>query len=133
MQEGVDLDFYEEILTLVDTLTINTISPLMWQVFYLIKEAFYRDAADYFAGRRIVCNRRAREEFVFFLFFCYDSEIMNCLHNYVVNDTPAFLSQPDRLEIVFEMCKHVIDRKSSADNAMKTKFFFFVFRSSLMI
>ncbi len=32
---------------------------------------------------------------------------MNCLHNYVVNDTPAFLSQPDRLEIVFEMCKHV--------------------------
>lgn len=36
---------------------------------------------------------------------------MNCLHNYVVNDTPAFLSQPDRLEIVFEMCKHVIDRR----------------------
>jgi len=24
----------------------------MWQVFYLIKEAFYRDAADYFAGKR---------------------------------------------------------------------------------
>ena len=45
------VDFYEEILTLVDTLTINTISPLMWQVFYLIKEAFYRDAADYFAGK----------------------------------------------------------------------------------
>jgi len=32
---------------------------------------------------------------------------MNCLHNYVVNDTPSFLSQPDRLETVFEMCKHV--------------------------
>jgi hypothetical protein len=45
------VDFYEEILTLIDTLTINTISPLMWQVFYLIKEAFYRDAADYFAGK----------------------------------------------------------------------------------
>jgi hypothetical protein len=44
-------DFYEEILTLVDTLTINTVSPLMWQVFYLIKEAFFRDAADYFAGK----------------------------------------------------------------------------------
>ncbi|CAF3475720.1 unnamed protein product [Rotaria sp. Silwood1] len=83
LRDGI-LDFYEEILTLIDTLTINTISPLMWQVFYLLKEAFYRDAADYFA------------------------EIMNCLHNYVVNDTPSFLSQPDRLEIVFEMCKHVI-------------------------
>lgn len=33
---------------------------------------------------------------------------MNCLHNYVVNDTPSFLSQPDRIETVFEMCKHVI-------------------------
>ncbi|UJR37907.1 hypothetical protein I4U23_030595 [Adineta vaga] len=83
LRDGI-LDFYEEILTLVDTLTINTISPLMWQVFYLIKEAFYRDAADYFA------------------------EIMNCLHNYIVNDTPSFLSQPDRLEIILEMCKHVI-------------------------
>ncbi|CAF1083384.1 unnamed protein product [Adineta steineri] len=83
LRDGI-LDFYEEILTLVDTLTINTVSPLMWQVFYLIKEAFFRDAADYFA------------------------EIMNCLHNYVVNDTPSFLAQPDRLETVFEMCKHVI-------------------------
>ncbi|CAF1060914.1 unnamed protein product [Adineta ricciae] len=83
LRDGI-LDFYEEILTLVDTLTINTVSPLMWQVFYLIKEAFYRDAADYFA------------------------EIMNCLHNYIVNDTPSFLSQPDRLEIILEMCKHVI-------------------------
>jgi hypothetical protein len=25
----------------------------MWQVFYLIKEAFYRDAADYFAGESL--------------------------------------------------------------------------------
>jgi hypothetical protein len=27
----------------------------MWQVFYLIKEAFYRDAADYFAGKKRIC------------------------------------------------------------------------------
>ena len=49
--DSFSIDFYEEILTLVDTLTINTISPVMWQVFYLIKDAFYRDAADYFAGK----------------------------------------------------------------------------------
>jgi hypothetical protein len=36
---------------------------------------------------------------------------MNCLHNYVVNDTPSFLSQPDRIETVFEMCKHVNNLK----------------------
>lgn len=50
------LDFYEEIFTLIDTLTINTVSPVMWQVFYLLKEAFYRDAADYFAGKKKVLN-----------------------------------------------------------------------------
>ncbi|CAF0777814.1 unnamed protein product [Didymodactylos carnosus] len=91
LKNGI-LDFYEEILTLIDTLTINNISPLMWQVFYVIKEAFFRDAADYFA------------------------EIMNCLHNYVTNDTQAFLSQPDRLEAVFEMCKHVITNDLGEDS-----------------
>ena len=34
---------------------------------------------------------------------------MNCLHNYVVNDTPTFLSQPDRIETVFEMLKPYFD------------------------
>jgi hypothetical protein len=48
---------------------------------------------------------------------------MNCLHNYVVNDTPAFLTQPDRLEIVFEMCKHVIHQQSNKTN-MIIDFFF---------
>lgn len=38
-----------------------------------------------------------------------DLEIMNCLHNYVMNDTPSFLAQSDRIETVFEMCKHVSD------------------------
>lgn len=33
---------------------------------------------------------------------------MSCLHNFIVNDTPAFLSQSDRIETIFEMCKHVI-------------------------
>jgi hypothetical protein len=42
---------------------------------------------------------------------------MNCLHNYVVNDTPSFLSQPDRIETVFEMCKHV-------NNFTKKKYLF---------
>jgi hypothetical protein len=48
---------------------------------------------------------------------------MNCLHNYVVNDTPAFLSQPDRLEIVFEMCKHVNHSRHQNTNI---KFVFFL-------
>jgi hypothetical protein len=39
---------------------------LMWQVFYLIKEAFYRDAADYFAGKKGFAF------YVLFYLFCYD-------------------------------------------------------------
>ena len=41
---------------------------------------------------------------------------MNCLHNYVVNDTPSFLSQSDRIETVFEMCKHVIVNELGEDS-----------------
>ena len=73
----------------------------MWQVFYLIKEAFFRDAADYFAGKKNFFVNTIDLIRNFFI------EIMNCLHNYVVNDTPSFLSQPNRIETVFEMCKHV--------------------------
>ena len=73
----------------------------MWQVFYLIKEAFFRDAADYFAGEIHTSKERPTIERFFSL------EIMSCLHNYIINDTPAFLSQADRIETVFEMCKHV--------------------------
>ncbi len=71
---------------------------------YPSNEAFFRDAADYFPGKIIV-----NASDIHCLFCLIISEIMNCLHNYVVNDTPSFLSQPDRIETVFEMCKHVSD------------------------
>jgi hypothetical protein len=60
---------------------------------------------------------------------------MNCLHNYVVNDTPSFLSQPDRLEIIFEMCNHVSDyRLLRFENYFELLMkFYFIYRLSLMI
>ena len=35
-------------------------------------------------------------------------ELMPVLHNYVMIDTNAFLSEPTRLEVVFKMIKQVI-------------------------
>lgn len=43
-------DYYEEMLTLLDLFTVETVSPVMWQIFGLIYEAFQRDGFDYFSG-----------------------------------------------------------------------------------
>lgn len=37
----------------------------------------------------------------------YFIDIMPALHNYVTVDTPAFLSNPNRLLAMFDMCKSV--------------------------
>lgn len=37
----------------------------------------------------------------------YFIDIMPALHNYVTVDTPAFLSNPNRLLAMFDMCKTV--------------------------
>jgi hypothetical protein len=42
---------------------------------------------------------------------------MPVLHNYVMVDTPAFLSEPSRLEIVFKMIKQVLDANVDDDEA----------------
>ena len=44
------VEFYEDILSIVCTCTCFEISQSMWTVFYMIFEAFQRDAFDYFAG-----------------------------------------------------------------------------------
>ncbi|KAJ7371004.1 importin-7 [Desmophyllum pertusum] len=60
----------------------------MWTVFYMLYEAFQRDAFDYFA------------------------EMMPCLHNYITVDTPAFLANPKNLEVVYNMCKKMLTESS---------------------
>ena len=43
-------EFYEDILSIICTCTCFEISESMWSVFYMLYEAFQRDAFDYFAG-----------------------------------------------------------------------------------
>lgn len=44
-------DYYEEMLSLLDLFTVETISPAMWQMLGIIYEAFTRDGYDYFSGK----------------------------------------------------------------------------------
>ena len=43
-------DYYEEMLSLLDLFTADTISPAMWQIMGVLYEAFARDGFDYFSG-----------------------------------------------------------------------------------
>ena len=64
------MEFYEEALSLCCDLTINRVSPNMWQLLEVIYSVFNRDGVDYFI------------------------EMMPVLHNYVTVDTATFLANP---------------------------------------
>ena len=64
-------------------LTTKTITPDMWQMLGVIYQLFKKHGVDYFV------------------------DMMPCLHNYVTVDTPAFLSNPDYILAMFDMCKTV--------------------------
>ncbi|XP_064603784.1 importin-7-like [Liolophura sinensis] len=83
LQQNI-LDFYEEVLTLIYSLTGTHISNHLWQVFKMLYDMFQKDGIDYF------------------------TEMMPALHNYVTVDTPAFLSNPENLQIIYNMCKTVL-------------------------
>lgn len=79
-QESV-MDFYEEACSLVYDLTAEKIPPCMWQMLELMYQVFQNDGFDYFV------------------------EMMPALHNFVTVDTEAFLSNPNHLLAIFNMCK----------------------------
>ena len=81
------IDFYEETFSLVYDLTAKSITPEMWQMLELIYQVFKKDGIDYFV------------------------DIMPVLHNYVTVDTKEFLSNPNRLLALFDMCKTVIKQR----------------------
>ncbi|CAI8028552.1 Importin-7 [Geodia barretti] len=83
LQNGV-MDFYEEMLSLMDLFTTSSVSPQMWQLLPIIYDTFCRDGFDFF------------------------SEMMGVIYNYVRVDTDVFLSNPKHLEIVVTMCKKVL-------------------------
>lgn len=70
-------------MSLVYILTSKTVSEDMWKVLELMYQLFNKDGFDYF------------------------TDMMPSLHNYVTVDTPAFLSNNNRILAMFNMCKSV--------------------------
>jgi hypothetical protein len=87
------MDFYEELFSLLNTLTGRQISDNMWQILYLIYDIFQNDAADYF------------------------TDLMPVLHNYVMVDTNAYLADPQRMDTVLKMIKQVLNANVEDDEA----------------
>jgi hypothetical protein len=87
------IDFYEELFSLVCTLTARQISERMWSVLYILHDLFQQDAADYF------------------------TELMPVMHNYVMVDTKSFLAEPKRLECCFNIIKQVLNSNVEDDEA----------------
>ncbi|XP_030844943.1 importin-7 isoform X1 [Strongylocentrotus purpuratus] len=83
--------FYEEVFSLIFSMTCTHVSPPLWEVFYYLFETFAADGFDFFV------------------------EMMPALHNYVTTDPTAFVSQPKHLQIVYEMCKKVLTEETDED------------------
>ncbi|XP_076310776.1 importin-7 msk isoform X2 [Tachypleus tridentatus] len=90
LSQGV-LEFYEEAMSLVYSLTCNYISSDMWKVFEMIYHTFQKNGFDYF------------------------TDMMPALHNFVTVDTPAFISNHNHLLVIYDMCKTVLTGDACED------------------
>lgn len=70
-------------MSLVYDLTSKKISADMWKILELMYQLFQKDGFDYFI------------------------DMMPALHNYIIVDTPAFLSNENYILAMFNMCKAV--------------------------
>jgi len=78
------IEYYEELLALIHSLTCTVISERMWLVFPMLYELFEQDNTEYF------------------------TDMMPALHNYVTVDEKTFLSTPKYLETIYNMCKKIL-------------------------
>ncbi|KAK3874176.1 hypothetical protein Pcinc_016350 [Petrolisthes cinctipes] len=85
------MEFYEEALGLVYSLTSTRISPDLWKCYEMMYQMFKNDGFDYF------------------------TEMMPALHNYVTVDTEGFLSSEARVAAIFDMCKTIMTQDCGED------------------
>jgi len=85
------MEFYEEAMSLSCDLTTKHVSENMWKMLGVMYTVFTRDAFDYF------------------------SDLMPALHNYITVDTPAFLSNPDYMMVMYNMSKTMLEAEPGED------------------
>ena len=85
------MEFYEEAMSLSCDLTSKRISPDMWKMLEVMYTVFQRDGFDYF------------------------SDMMPALHNYITVDTATFLTSPDYMMAMYNMCKTMLEGDPGED------------------
>uniref|UniRef100_A0A2K5HQL9 Importin N-terminal domain-containing protein n=1 Tax=Colobus angolensis palliatus TaxID=336983 RepID=A0A2K5HQL9_COLAP len=88
---------YEEIFSLVCSLTCQQVSPQMWQLLPLVFEVFQQDGFDYF------------------------TDMMPLLCNYVTVLSKTLLSDTKYLEMIYSMCKKVLTGVAGEDAECQCK------------
>ncbi|GMT32337.1 hypothetical protein PFISCL1PPCAC_23634, partial [Pristionchus fissidentatus] len=89
-----NIDYYDDVLMLVQSLISTQVSVPLWDTFMDIYNAFM-------AGNNSV------------MIF---ADITSVLHLYITTDTEQFLARPERLNCVLEMCKLVIEDMNQGDD-----------------
>lgn len=89
-----NVDYYDDVLMLIQSLTASYISEPMWEVFNDVYNMFKQD------NNTLVCF----------------TDVMPCLHQYVTVDTEAFLARPERLNATLEMCQMVLQDADQGDD-----------------
>ena len=110
------MGFYEEALSLVFDLNSKKISPDLWKVLEMI----YQVSLPFLFPKKK--QNDDERPFCFTLIkvfekdaFDYFTDMMPALHNYVTVDTDAFVSNPDYLLALFNMCKAILTGDSGED------------------
>uniref|UniRef100_A0A915DG54 Importin N-terminal domain-containing protein n=1 Tax=Ditylenchus dipsaci TaxID=166011 RepID=A0A915DG54_9BILA len=86
-------NYFDESLSLTQTLISVSISPEMWYVYELIYKAFVEEGTSFFV------------------------DCMPAIHNFLTIDTEAFLSVPTRAQWLLEMCEKTLQDKEAGEEA----------------
>ncbi|XP_031553148.1 importin-7-like [Actinia tenebrosa] len=86
------IEFYEDVFSIINTCTCFEISQQMWTLYFMMYDAFEKDAFDFFA------------------------EMMPSLHNFITVDTPAFLANPKHVEIIYKIAKKMLTEDPGEDD-----------------
>ncbi|KAK2188208.1 hypothetical protein NP493_140g03054 [Ridgeia piscesae] len=90
LQQNV-IEFFEEMLSLVCSLTSEQVSDRMWNLFPMLYDFFQKDNVDYF------------------------TDMTAALHNYITVEPQKFLANPKHLEMIYNMCKTVLTSDAGED------------------
>ncbi|CAI4226281.1 unnamed protein product [Auanema sp. JU1783] len=90
--ETSNIDFYDEVLIVIQSLISFTVSEPMWQVFDKLMEAYTAN-----------------------LGVLQFSDVIPVFHLYITTNTESFLARPERLNAVINLSKSVLQNKEEGD------------------